>query len=355
MKAIQLFSCLTAGLIALTGCQSTGAKATRFDARSTGQTFSGDKMERKTDPALLKTPGDLFTLGPGDSIEVELIGTKDTHNTVVVGPDGKIYFNLLPGVDVWGLTIAKTKALLEKELEKFMSMPQVSITLHGVNSKQIWILGKVARPGVYPTTGPVTLLEAMALAGGTAKSASSLTTVDLADLHHAFVMRRGLPLPVDFHRLLVTGDMSQNIYLQPDDFVYVPSGAAREIYVFGAVRSPRAVPLGDQTTLLSAISAANGPIKDAYVSHIAIVRGSLTTPQIAVVDYKAIISGQASDVKLEPHDIVYVPFTPYRLLTRYLDTILSTFVNTVAANEGVNASGGGRVGVSVPVNGPPAP
>ena len=108
-------------------------------------------------------------------------------------------------------------------------------------------------------------------------------------------------------------------------------------------------------TLLSAISAANGPIKEAYVSHIAIVRGSLTTPQIAVVDYNAIIKGQATDVKLEPHDIVYVPFTPYRLLTRYLDTVLSAFVNTVAANEGVNASGGSRVGVSVPVNGPPAP
>lgn len=355
MKTITLLGGLTVVLIALSGCQSTGAKATRFDARAGTHEFAGDSVERKTDPALLRAPGDLFTLGPGDSIEVELIGTKDSRDTVVVGPDGKIYFNLLPGVDVWGLTIAKTKALLEKELEKFMSMPQVSVTLHGVGSKQIWILGKVARPGVYPTTGPVTLLEAMALAGGTAKSASSVTTVDLADLRHAFVMRRGLPLVVDFHRLLVGGDMSQNIYLQPDDFVYVPSGAAREIYVFGAVRTPRAVPLGDQTTLLSAISAANGPSRDAYVSHVAIVRGSLSTPQIAVVDYKAIVRGEATDVKLEPHDIVYVPFTPYRLISRYLDTVLSSFVNTVAANEGVNASGGFRVGVSVPVIPPPAP
>jgi protein involved in polysaccharide export with SLBB domain len=50
---------------------------------------------------------------------------------------------------------------------------------------------------------------------------------------------------VDFQRLLEQGDMSQNIYLQPDDFVYVPSGAAREVYLFGAVRNPRAMALSE--------------------------------------------------------------------------------------------------------------
>jgi protein involved in polysaccharide export with SLBB domain len=163
------------------------------------------------------------------------------------------------------------------------------------------------------------------------------------------VIRNGQTLPVDFQRLLERGDMSQNIYLQPDDFVYIPSGAAREIYLFGAVRAPRAMALSDQPTLVAAIAAGGGPVREAYLSQVAIVRGSLTSPQIAVVDFNEIIKGRAPDVELQPRDIVFVPFSPYRLVTRYLDAVLNTFVFTVAANAGADLGGGNNVGVSVPV------
>src|SRR6185295_3233086 len=97
----------------------------------------------------------------------------------------------------------------------------------------------------------------------------------------------------------------------------------------------------------------SGPFtKDAYLSHVAIVRGSLAEPQIAVVDYGDILKGKATDVRLEPGDIVYVPNSPYTNLKRYLNMILNTFATTVAANEGVRAAGGEvGVGVSVPVGG----
>ena len=82
----------------------------------------------------------------------------------------------------------------------------------------------------------------------------------------------------------------------------------------------------------------------------AILRGSLTQPQIAIVDYGAIISGKAPDIHLEPGDIIYVPNSPYTTLKRYFNIILNTFVTTVAANEGITAGGGTvGVGVSVPV------
>ncbi len=71
---------------------------------------------------------------------------------------------------------------------------------------------------------------------------------------------------------------------------------------------------------------------------------------MAVVDYGAIIKGGARDVLLEPGDIVYVPNSPYSTLKRYLNTIVNTFITTVAANEGIRAGGGSvNVGVSVPV------
>jgi protein involved in polysaccharide export with SLBB domain len=345
------FLSLSLALAVLTGCR-TESNVTQFDPHN-GRT-NGDSLtvKRELDAKLLQPSRDFFTLGPGDEIQVELLGKAGSRADIAVGPDGKIYFDLLPAVDVWGLTIAQTKALLEKELEKYVTGPQVSVTLRRVGSKYVWVLGKVNRPGVHPTATPMTLLEAMSLAGGTSRSGSQVTTVDLADLRHAFVIRRGQALPVDFHRLLEEGDMSQNVYLEPDDFVYVPPATAREIYVFGAVRLPRAMPLSDHPTLVSAIAAGGGPIRDAYLSHVAIVRGSLSSPTIAIVDLKEIVKGQAADVQLEPHDIVYVPYAPYRFLRLYLEAILGTFVNTVAANEGANAFGGGNIGVSVPVTGP---
>ena len=89
--------------------------------------------------------------------------------------------------------------------------------------------------------------------------------------------------------------------------------------------------------MVAAIGQAEGTIKDAYLSHVAIVRGSLTQPKIAVVDYNAVTRGESPDVLLEPGDIVYVPFSPYRTLERYAMLILNTFVSTVAINEGAHA------------------
>ena len=369
----------SAGLVAalLAGCASRGPN---FEPHGWSNPFPGATVTNDLNPDLLRAGNDLFTLGPGDQLEIELMdlssraaesptsraaANSTSHALLTVGPDGKIYFNLLPGLDVWGLTLTQTKSLLEKELGKFVkNEPQISVTLRKVGSKYVWLLGRLNKPGVYPLAGPVTLLESIALAGGTSRSTSQVTTEELADLRHSFVVREGQFLPVDFYRLLREGDTKQNIYLRPDDFVYVPSALAQEVTVLGAVRVPRTVAYADQMTLVSALSSASGPLKydflaredprpftkDAYLSHVAIVRGSFVEPLIAVVDYSAILKGKALDVRLEPGDIVYVPNSPYTTLKRYLNIIVNTFATTVAANEGVNAAGGTvGVGVSVPV------
>jgi protein involved in polysaccharide export with SLBB domain len=212
----------------------------------------------------------------------------------------------------------------------------------------------------------MTLLESLAVAGGTARSPSQTVTLDLADLRHSFVMRRGQFLPVNFCRLLREGDMTQNIYLQPDDFVYVRSALAQEVYVLGTVRVPRAVPYTEPLTLAGALAAVNGPVtynfltsngyeggfpRDALMTHVSIIRGSLAEPKIAVVNAQAILKGKAPDVPLEPGDIVYVPNSPMGYVKSYLNLAISSFVTTVAANEGIRAAGGNvGVGVSVPVS-----
>jgi protein involved in polysaccharide export with SLBB domain len=334
MKKILFPTVAGLALTVLVGCATTGTQSQPKPLTEAAAPAPVAKAAPPDHSALLQPPTDLFTLGPGDRIDIEILGTPTSRTATAVGPDGKVYFHLLPGLDVWGLTLAQTKALLEKELAKYISDAQIAVTLRAVGSKAVWLLGRFAKPGIYPMAAPMTVLEAFALAGGTARSTSAITTEDLGDLRHSFVVRQGQVLPVDFAKLLREGDMTQNIYLKPDDFVHVASASAREIYVLGAVRTPHAIPFNENVTVISAIAGAYGTIKDAYLSHVAIVRGSMSDPHITIVDYRAIVTGKAPDVRLEPHDIVYVPTSPYRTLTKYLELVVATFANTVAANEG---------------------
>ncbi len=148
---------------------------------------------------LLRPPVEPFVLGPGDQVDIGVLGTNSPPTTVAVGLDNKVYYSLLPGVDVGGLTLAQAKTRLEKEFGAFLRpevIPKLSLSLKSVGSKHVWLLGSLGKPGVYPMAGSVTLLEALALAGGTAKSESPVTTRDLSDLRHSFVKRQGVPRPV---------------------------------------------------------------------------------------------------------------------------------------------------------------
>ncbi len=300
-------------------------------------------------PEWLKPPGDFFKLGPGDVLDLELLGETASRSAATVGPDGKVYYSLLPGVFVWGMTLPETREVLEKELAKYIRLkPEVSVTLKTVGSKRVWILGSVSNPGLYPLTTPITLLAAISAAGGTVTTPGSAE--ETADLQNSFVMREGQLLKVDFYKLLRQGDLSQNIYLQPDDFVYVRSATAKNVYVLGAVAVPNVVKFFDQISLVSAISSAGGTLPYAHLSQVAIVRGSLAEPTIATVDYKAILKGHIEDIRLEPGDIIYVPFVSYRTLALFGEEILRQFVSTVAINEGQRAvlKTTSPVGVTVP-------
>jgi polysaccharide export outer membrane protein len=364
----KILALLGITVVVLTACQTPGPQ---FDARSKPQTTPGTNnlasvsVTNKLDPQWLRPATNLFTLGPGDRMEVEVLGDPTTRSSSVVGPDGKMYYFLLSGLNVWGLTLGETKTLLERELAMyFREPPKVALTLRSVQSKRVWLLGRFNTPGIYTLTNSMTLLESVSLAGGPttpsplaalaggATAGLSSAAEDAADLRRSFVIRKGRLLPVDFERLIREGDLSQNIYLEADDFIYMPAATVREVHVLGAVAQPRAIGYDNSLTLVGAISKAGGSIKDAYLSHVAIVRGSLAAPQIAVVDFRAIVKGQATDVRLEPRDIVYVPISPYQTVTRYAELIVNTFVRTVGANEGARAvsRGAAPIGINVPIS-----
>jgi polysaccharide biosynthesis/export protein len=325
---------LLALLVLVAACRTKGPG---FDPYApSGQTdgFQSVELTDRNTAALLRAPMDPYRLGPGDVIEVEALGEAASRATLTVGPDGKIYYSLLPGISVWGLSLPESRSLLQREMARFArAAPDLVINLRAAASQRVWILGAITLPGVYVLSTPTTLLEALAASGWVAAADET------ADLSRSFVLRNGRLLPVDFERLLKKGDLNQNIYLLPDDFVFIRPADLPSVYLLGAVNSPNVIPYTRDLSVGKAIITAGGTLKYAQQSRVVIVRGGLTEPKIAEVNYRAIVTGKAPDSRLQPGDIVYVPFSPFRHLGQLTEDILDQFVRTVAVNEG-SALGG---------------
>lgn len=299
-------------------------------------------------PAMLKPPTEPYRIGPGDILEIELIGGPDGPLRTFVGPDGKIYFNLLSGLQVWGYTLDEARRALEHGLSNFLQNPQVSLTLREVRSRRVQVMGRVNVPGLYELAQPMTILEAISQAKGPSTSRLSGSTEEMADLQHSFLLRKGQVIPVNFERLIRQGDTSQNVYLQADDLILMPSSLGSQIFVLGAVNQPRTIPYKGRTTLVTALAACRGLAVDAKPKQVAIVRGSLQDPMVAIIDAGAILKGKQPDILLSPHDIVYVPArSPYGL-RGYVDLIVTSFARSLSASAATTVTGSDTpVGLSV--------
>jgi len=302
-----------------------------------GVAFDPLELDSALDPSLLQPSTEPYLLGVGDVVEIEIAGIPGTRTETFILPDGRLYYDLAGGVEADGLTIVELAARLKNRLEADYSSPEVNINLVEVNSRRFWVLGRVFKPGLYPLKQPTNLLEAISQAGGLFTSRFSGSTEELADLGNSFLIRNGEVLPIDFEALLRKGDMSQNVYLRPDDYIYLPSALSQNVYVLGHVRQPQSIGYKDRLTIVGAVAAAKGPIPGAYLKKVIIVRGSLREPKIAVVDLGAILKGQARNIVLRPFDIVWIPRSPWDKLNEYFWLIANTAAQTIAVREGARA------------------
>ena len=201
----------------------------------------------------LVPPTDPYRVGAGDRLELELMEFPETLQNCMILPDGTLLFHTCPAIKVDGMTVPEVKAAIEKALSVDYRAPQVSIIVREASSRRVWIMGRCKEPGVYTLDGPTTILEAIGRAGGFEVARSLGDTEDLVDLQHSFLIRNGRLVPIDFDRLIRLGDTSENIYLQNNDYVYLPSGSGARAYVLGAVMRPRVVDFREHMTLSEAI------------------------------------------------------------------------------------------------------
>ncbi|UCC14686.1 MAG: polysaccharide biosynthesis/export family protein [Gammaproteobacteria bacterium] len=266
-----------------------------------------------------------FALGNGDVLSVVVYDEPDlTLEAVPIRPDGKISAPLIGEVQAAGRSTSALNSEITSRLEEFLVQPKVSVIALEFNSFEYTIDGEVVEPGVYPLSTEVSITKAIAKAGGLSKGQYRASTIELADLTHAYVAREGRVLPVDFVRLFREGDLRFDIDLRPGDYIQIPSGLSKEIYVLGEVREPMLFAYRENLPMSRTVAQAEGFTPDADLSRIHIIRGALHNPTVIVCDFRKVIAGEALDVKLEPGDIVYVPETGLTSWSRVMDKILPT-------------------------------
>ncbi len=270
-----------------------------------------------------------LTLGPGDIVNLSLFGEPTlTREAVPVGPDGRISYLEAQNVEAAGLTIDEFRARLDQELGNYRRAPQAFVVPVAFHSKKYYVLGKVVQKGVFPLDRPTTIVEAVASAHGLESGLVDGNLVELADFSRSFLARGGRHLPVDFEKLFTAGDLTQNIPLEPDDYLYFPAGDLKEIYVLGEVRFPGPQAFTADTGALEAIAARGGFTERAWKRRLLIVRGSLSHPETFVVDAGDVLAAHTADFKLQPKDIVYVSNRPWIRGEELLDAAASAFVES---------------------------
>ncbi len=273
-----------------------------------------------------------YRLGPGDVLTIAVQGDPHSRrNAVEVGPDGELSYLQARRVAAEGKTVPELRDALEAALAEHHENPTVLIAPIGLKSKRYTLLGKVAKSGTFPLERPTTLLEAIARGGGFAVGSSRLGVAELADLRRSFVVRGGEKLGIDFERLYAQGDLTQNAYLEPGDYIYVASNVDQHAYVFGSVVSPGEVSLDTPLTVTGALAEAQGFTEKAWKARVLLVRGKLSDPTTQVVDMRAVLRGEANDQALAPGDIVYVGDRPWAVAEDLLDAAIRSFIQGSAA------------------------
>ncbi len=284
-----------------------------------------------------------FTLGPGDLLTISLFGDASyIREEVPIGPDGKIGYLEAQAIPAAGLTVDELREKLNGELSRFHRSPQVIVLPVAYKSKKYYVLGKVAERGVFILDRPITLIEAIARARGieTGIATADRSLVELADLQRAFVSRRGQHLAVNFHKLFNEGDLSQNVAIEPEDYIYLPSADLKEVYVLGSVRSPGAFLYTTDVGAVAAIAAKGGFTNRAWKGKVLVIRGSLGRPETFIVDAADVLAARAPDITLRPRDIIYVSDRPWARAEELLDTAASAFVTAATVSwTGLHVNG----------------
>jgi polysaccharide biosynthesis/export protein len=145
------------GLVALCGCVSPTSNLT--DAQAAAAAVATPDQEK-------------YLLGPEDAVEISVWKEPDLTKQLVVRPDGKITYPLVGEIQAAGHTVKQLQEEISKRLEKYVTDAHVTVILLKAQNYKIYVTGKVNKPGDFTVGKPVSVMQAISMAGGLTPFAS---------------------------------------------------------------------------------------------------------------------------------------------------------------------------------------
>ena len=283
----------------------------------------------------------VYRMNAGDGIVINVYDHPDLGMTTKIGPDGMIGFAFMGQLKLSGLTIGEGAEKIRDGLAPYVKNPVVSITVTDIQSETATIAGACAKPGVYGISNSTLLADLYALAGSSAVRLFNGVDVDVADLEHSLIFRKGEILPVDFQKAIQGGDMLHNIRIRKGDYVFIAQRLESSVTICGDVIHPHKRLYEQGMGLIETLTAA-GWMKDTHWSHVIIIRDGLAHPRMYKVDVDGILAGKCRNITLKAGDIVYVPkddiseynvFVKKLLPTAQLFSLVTSRFSSVSVNN----------------------
>jgi protein involved in polysaccharide export with SLBB domain len=190
-----------------------------------------------------------YVVGPGDRLEVQLIGNTKGRHSLVVNRDGRVNFPELGPIAVSGLRFEQAKARIEARVTEQMIGTTAVVSIGDLRSIRVFVLGEAERPGSYTVSGLATITNALFASGGV-KPIGSLRNIQLK--------RNGrLVQRLDLYDLLLNGDTSADVRLLPGDVIFIPP-VGSTVGVTGEIRRPAIYEIKGESTAADLLYLGGG-------------------------------------------------------------------------------------------------
>ena len=168
--------------------------------------------------ALAAPPTAVYTVKPGDVLQVSVWKEPELQGPVLVQPDGRFSFPLAGQIDAHGKTVEQLQQEITTRLAHYITDPVVTVSLTQVNGNKVYVIGQVNKPGFFVVNPQVDVMQALSMAGG---------TTPFAALGNIKILRRTadgrqIAMPFNYNDVVHGHDLAQNIVLQAGDVVVVP-------------------------------------------------------------------------------------------------------------------------------------
>ena len=159
-----------------------------------------------------------YVIGENDVLDIDVWKEKEISRTIPVRPDGKISLPLIGEIQASGLTPLQLQTNVTQQLKAYIDNPEVTVIVADPRSHQFNIVGQVTRPGTYPLSESMTVLDAIAQAGGFRDFAKETKIYVLRPVPGGIRVR----IPFNYKKVIRGSDPQANIALRPGDTIVVP-------------------------------------------------------------------------------------------------------------------------------------